>query len=198
MKYLCSLWEKYENVIAVELLNEPPLGGLPNLCYALSIWRRVDPLPFWEKRASFWRSRFLLGLNANFFLVRWAFSNAHSEKVFAKLKRQVHSYSRNTPFSSFPSIFQSPPKPRNNFTNRPKPKKSPGSKSFHRNLHHVTSPKHVFFSLNLHWLWVHPVFSHLRIASSGMSWRNWLRSPSNVPLPLPTSEVLLRAQNVPW
>ena len=46
VKYLCSLWEKYENVIAVELLNEPPLGGLPNLCYALSIWRRVDPLPF--------------------------------------------------------------------------------------------------------------------------------------------------------
>lgn len=42
VKYLCSLWEKYENVIAVELLNEPPLGGLPNLCYALSIWRRVD------------------------------------------------------------------------------------------------------------------------------------------------------------
>ena len=41
VKYLCSLWDKYENVVAVELLNEPPLGGLPNLCYSFSIWRQV-------------------------------------------------------------------------------------------------------------------------------------------------------------
>ncbi|CAK9076529.1 unnamed protein product [Durusdinium trenchii] len=42
VKYLCSLWDKYDNVVAVELLNEPPLGGLPNLCYSFIIWRHVS------------------------------------------------------------------------------------------------------------------------------------------------------------
>mmetsp|Transcript_11454 Transcript_11454/g.27476 ORF Transcript_11454/g.27476 Transcript_11454/m.27476 type:complete len:552 (-) Transcript_11454:170-1825(-) len=40
-KYLCSLWDKYENVIAVELMNEPPLGGLPNLFVVMKIWRSI-------------------------------------------------------------------------------------------------------------------------------------------------------------
>ena len=40
-KYLCSVWDKYDNVIAVELMNEPPLGGLPNCCVCMGIWRSI-------------------------------------------------------------------------------------------------------------------------------------------------------------
>jgi len=38
VEYLCRLWEKYYNVIAVELFNEPPLAGLPNVFSLL--WTR--------------------------------------------------------------------------------------------------------------------------------------------------------------
>lgn len=31
VRYLCSVWERFSNVIAVELFNEPPLGGIPDL-----------------------------------------------------------------------------------------------------------------------------------------------------------------------
>jgi len=41
VRHLCGVWDKYENVIAVELMNEPPLGGLPNICNTLTIWRQV-------------------------------------------------------------------------------------------------------------------------------------------------------------
>ncbi|CAE7521578.1 URA2, partial [Symbiodinium natans] len=41
VRHLCGVWEKYENVIAVELMNEPPLGGLPNLCSTATIWRQI-------------------------------------------------------------------------------------------------------------------------------------------------------------
>jgi len=34
MRYLASLWEQFPNVIAIDLLNEPPWGGLPNLYWA--------------------------------------------------------------------------------------------------------------------------------------------------------------------
>ncbi|CAK9007948.1 unnamed protein product [Durusdinium trenchii] len=40
-KFLCSLWDKYENVVAVELMNEPIIGGLPNLCITGTIWRQI-------------------------------------------------------------------------------------------------------------------------------------------------------------
>ncbi|CAJ1345280.1 unnamed protein product [Effrenium voratum] len=40
-KYLCTVWDRYENVIALELMNEPLLGGLPNLCTCLSTWRQI-------------------------------------------------------------------------------------------------------------------------------------------------------------
>jgi len=42
VKHLCRLWDKYENVVAVELFNEPPLGGLPNLCSFLTTWRQIE------------------------------------------------------------------------------------------------------------------------------------------------------------
>merc|ERR1711933_176509 len=29
VRYLCTVWERYSNVIGIELLNEPPLGGIP-------------------------------------------------------------------------------------------------------------------------------------------------------------------------
>ena len=32
---------RYDNVIAVELMNEPPLGGLPNCCVCMGIWRSI-------------------------------------------------------------------------------------------------------------------------------------------------------------
>lgn len=41
VRHLCGVWDKYENVIAVELMNEPPLGGLPNICNTLTVWRQV-------------------------------------------------------------------------------------------------------------------------------------------------------------
>lgn len=40
-KYLCGVWDRHENVSAVELMNEPPLGGLPNCCVCMSIWRSI-------------------------------------------------------------------------------------------------------------------------------------------------------------
>ncbi|CAK9015307.1 unnamed protein product [Durusdinium trenchii] len=40
-KYLCSVWEKYENVVAVELINEPLFAGLPDVCYALTVWNQI-------------------------------------------------------------------------------------------------------------------------------------------------------------
>lgn len=40
-KYLCGVWEKYDNVIAVELMNEPPFGGLPNIFKCGTTWRRI-------------------------------------------------------------------------------------------------------------------------------------------------------------
>ncbi|CAK9017736.1 unnamed protein product [Durusdinium trenchii] len=40
-KYLCSVWDKYENVVALELMNEPLLGGLPNLFHFFTIWRQI-------------------------------------------------------------------------------------------------------------------------------------------------------------
>ena len=36
-----QLRRRYENVIALELMNEPLLGGLPNLCTCLSTWRQI-------------------------------------------------------------------------------------------------------------------------------------------------------------
>ncbi|CAE7473048.1 URA2 [Symbiodinium natans] len=41
VRHLCGVWDKHANVIAVELMNEPPLGGLPNLCSTLTIWRQI-------------------------------------------------------------------------------------------------------------------------------------------------------------
>lgn len=41
VKYLCSVWEKYDNVIAVELMNEPPIAGLPDICYVLTVWSKI-------------------------------------------------------------------------------------------------------------------------------------------------------------
>lgn len=41
VKYLCSVWEKYDNVIAVELMNEPPVAGLPNIFYVLTLWAKI-------------------------------------------------------------------------------------------------------------------------------------------------------------
>ena len=34
-------YSRYDNVIAVELMNEPPLGGLPNCCVCMGIWRSI-------------------------------------------------------------------------------------------------------------------------------------------------------------
>lgn len=39
--HLCRLWEKHFNVVAVELLNEPCFGGLPNCCQMLSTDRSL-------------------------------------------------------------------------------------------------------------------------------------------------------------
>ena len=41
LRYLCSVWEKYDNVIAVELMNEPPIAGLPDICYVLTVWSKI-------------------------------------------------------------------------------------------------------------------------------------------------------------
>eukprot|EP00438_Fugacium_kawagutii_P035881 Skav214940 [mRNA] locus=scaffold2244:34530:41946:+ [translate_table: standard] len=41
VKAVCPLIGRYDNVIAVELMNEPPLGGLPNCCTTLNIWKSI-------------------------------------------------------------------------------------------------------------------------------------------------------------
>ena len=88
VRYLCSLWDKYENVIAVELMNEPPLGGLPNLCYALSIWHRVDPPSLAEKnRIILTFTRFWLG--AIFFVDYVGVFQMHTPKKYKQSKRQI-------------------------------------------------------------------------------------------------------------
>ena len=87
MRYLCSLWDKYENVIAVELMNEPPLGGLPNLCYALSIWHRVDPPSLAEKnRIILTFTCFRLG--AIFFVDYVGVFQMHTPKKYKQSKKK--------------------------------------------------------------------------------------------------------------
>jgi hypothetical protein len=38
---LCRRWETYHNVVAVELLNEPPISGLPNLYSFLTLRQQI-------------------------------------------------------------------------------------------------------------------------------------------------------------
>lgn len=43
MKYLCGVWQKFDNVVAVELMNEPLVAGLPNLFYQLKVPWHLKP-----------------------------------------------------------------------------------------------------------------------------------------------------------
>mmetsp|Transcript_88105 Transcript_88105/g.254282 ORF Transcript_88105/g.254282 Transcript_88105/m.254282 type:complete len:540 (-) Transcript_88105:9-1628(-) len=45
VKYLCGVWQRHSNVVAVELLNEPPVGGLPDLIATRSV--RKDLFDFY-------------------------------------------------------------------------------------------------------------------------------------------------------
>lgn len=42
VEFLCRVWEKHYNVVAVELFNEPPFGGLPNLAQFLFTTRQLN------------------------------------------------------------------------------------------------------------------------------------------------------------
>jgi len=55
VRYLCDVWDRNSNVIAVELLNEPPFGGLPDLGDAGKL--RMDLFDFY--------SAIMLGLEAD-------------------------------------------------------------------------------------------------------------------------------------
>jgi len=46
VRYLCDVWDRSSNVIAVELLNEPPFGGLPDLGNAAKV--RMDLFDFYS------------------------------------------------------------------------------------------------------------------------------------------------------
>ena len=41
VKYLSTVWDKYDNVVAIELMNEPPIAGLPDLCYFFTFWGKI-------------------------------------------------------------------------------------------------------------------------------------------------------------
>lgn len=46
IKHLCGVWENHTNVVAVEVLNEPPLAGLPDITKAMA--SRRDLFKFYE------------------------------------------------------------------------------------------------------------------------------------------------------
>lgn len=41
VKYLSTVWDKYDNVVAIELMNEPPIAGLPDLSYLFTFWGKI-------------------------------------------------------------------------------------------------------------------------------------------------------------